>query len=195
MKKGILLVIVVILIIPFKLFSSDGDVFYTSQQINLLIDRKLEPATRIEINNLAQSLTSGQRLAIYKANTISNGAAGGASLLSYFVGFGTGSFALGDVRRGRTFLIMDTLCLAGIIGSSVVSASRYGEVNPLTYICALGLFITRLIELGAPSTFREEYNALLLDTLLSDPSAFFAISPEVDNQGKFRTTLSAKIEF
>ena len=189
MKRSLLFfaLIIMLIIIPSKVFSTGNE--STMDLIDKLIDKKLELDTMNEVNNLAQSLTSGERLELYNKRSISSFGAAGASLLSLFVGFGTGSFVYGNTKSGWTFLILDTLSAA-----SVAMAATNGNAE-LGAITIIGLYLVRIIEASTASAYREAYNTRLMKALFSDSPASFALTPAVDSNSNLKTVLSARIEF
>ena len=150
-----------------------------------------DQAQFMQINELAASLTSMQRMVLLESGKKSSGL---PFVLNLILGLGIGSYVQGDTKGGTTALVGELTSLALIFaGAGQASINPYtGEVEgtELMALGYLGVIGFRLYELIRPFSFTKEYNAKLSNALMN-----VSLSPVLDEQQEMKMEFAANISF
>lgn len=163
---------------------SDSENFY---QLGILMqDLDLEnQAQFMQINELASSLSSMQRMVLLESNKKSSGL---PFVLNLILGLGIGSYVQGDSKGGTTALVGELSSLALLLaGAGQATVNPYtGDIEggEMMYPGYIGMVGFRLYELIRPFSFAKEYNSKLSNALMN-----VSLSPVLDEQQEMKMEL------
>ena len=190
MKKIMLFAVLVLALTPaLSAEESSSESFF---QLGILMqDLDLEnQAQFMQINELASSLSSMQRMVLLESNKKSSGL---PFVLNLILGLGIGSYVQGDSKGGTTALVGELSSLALLLaGAGQATVNSYGEVEggEMMYLGYIGMVGFRLYELIRPFSFAKEYNSKLSNALMN-----VSLSPVLDEQQEMKMELAANISF
>ncbi len=196
MKKILICFLFTTLLISYAFSNGNRDkVDYTNpvsvqDEILDLAERNF-PANRDKISVLASHLSTNEREIVYSLMEIDPSGCGSEN---FFLGWGEGSFSIGDTTGGSLMWFADTLCLAAVLTPAVPLAIDSIQARSLTITdewksnwmypfavsgLSIGL-ISRLISISLPSVFAKKRNLEFREALGLEENVTMLIVPQID---------------